>query len=324
MNGVRRTARRFLAGSAMAAMLGAALLVSATAGVAQTAQLSVVGGTGLPGGTVAVSLQLAGDTDNAGVSADLDIAFPTDQVEFFPPVAQNCQVAQRIQSTHQVGGTVPQPGLLRVSVFDPTGLDPLGDGEIATCNFHILDGVEAGTAALTVQFAELRGAQGDIPVDGVDGSIAITTQGPPTATSTPSVQATATATPTTPTTVIATPTATPTTPGGTPATATTTPTMGTEIATPTVTPTTPGGTPPTATATRTTSGTQGGTATITPTNTSGTPGTRTATRTGGTPVPTKQPEDDGCNIGPGQHSSTGAMMLLLAPALLVWSRRRRF
>jgi len=313
MKGERRTAPRFSFSSALAALL-TTILWAGAAHAGTPAQLSVVGGTGVPGSTVAVTINLANDTANAGVSADLDIAFPTDQVEFFPPVTTNCQVAARLQSTHQVGGTVPQPGLLRFSIFDPTGLDPLGDGELASCDFHILPGVPAGSAALTVQFAELTGANGDIPVDAVDGAIQITTEGPTlTPTSTPTSQATATFT-----TSIGVPTNTATPTGTTAATVTATATSPVTGGTATATSTS--GTPVSTNTATATGGTQIGTPTATPTG--GTPGgTPTHTR-----IPTFRPsnEDDGCSVGSGQHSSAGATVLLLVPALLLWARRRRF
>lgn len=151
------------------------MLVSLAPGraTAVEATLTVVGGTGLLGETVGVMIQLSNDVANAAVSADLDIAYPADVVEFIPPVFERCRVAARLAATHQVGGTVPEPGLLRFAVFDATALDPLGDGELATCDFHILPDASLPTAALTTEFVDLAGAGGHIPVVGVGGVIAI-------------------------------------------------------------------------------------------------------------------------------------------------------
>ena len=321
MKGMTLTARiLFYGGAALVlAVGGLKFAIPASAGELE-AQLIVGTAPGIPGGTASVTISLANDDADAGVSADLDIAYPADQVEFIPPVNQHCQVAERLMSTHTVGGTVPQPGLLRFAIFDQTGLNPLGNGEIATCDFHVLPGVAAGTAALNVDFAELTGAEGMIPVNGVDGAIVISE---------------ATITPT-PTDTLIVPTNTATAVGTVSATVTRTvsPTStatsgGTVISSPTATPTS-GTTPPTATNTAGVSGTPtstptgGASRTPTSTFTAGTPGTPTATRSA-TRNPTQQAEDDGCNVVPtGQSSSGGMLALLLAPALLVWARRKRF
>lgn len=155
--------------------------------VAGTAHLTIVGSTGVPGGTVGVQIVLSDDVDEAAISADLDIFYPAELFEFFPPVAQHCTVDPRIAETHEVGGTVPQPGLLRFALFSTMTLTPVGNGPLATCDFHILPGAMTGTAAaLIVQFASLRGADGFIPAEGVAGAITITDVTPePTPTETP-------------------------------------------------------------------------------------------------------------------------------------------
>lgn len=324
MKGMTTTARIILVGGVALAAAGMVRMALPVSAGELEAELIVGTGTGVAGGTASVPISLAGDAGNLGVSADLDIAFPTDQVEFILPVNQNCQVAARIASTHIVAGTVPQPGLLRLAVTNTSGLEPLGNGEIATCDFHILEGVPTGTAALNVDFAELTGADGTIPVMGVDGQIIISdatptftptstsAPGTPTATGTPTgtSQATATSTPTGggPTAVV---TATSTATSGTP---------GTPVATSTATATRSSGTPGTPTSTPS-AGTPGATATFTQ-GTPGTPGA-TATRTA-----TRRPtvvEDDGCNVTPTQNGNAGrTLALLMVPALLIWARRRRF
>ena len=174
MKGITQVARILLYGGATVALMFGTLKMAVPAFAGELeAELIVGTASGVPGGTASVVISLANDEASAGVSADLDIAYPDDLVEFLPPVADNCRVADRIASTHQVGGTVPQPGLLRFAIFNPTGLEPLGNGEIATCDFHVLPGVPVGTAALNVDFAELTGADGMIPVVGVNGAIII-------------------------------------------------------------------------------------------------------------------------------------------------------
>ena len=130
-------------------------IVGGTGILGGTAELAIVGGSGILGGTVGVVIQLSKEERHAAVSADLDIVFPTDVIEFFPPVNRNCTVAARLAETHQVGGTVPQPGLLRFAIFDATALDPLGDGELATCDFHIRPDATLAKAELTIIIADL-------------------------------------------------------------------------------------------------------------------------------------------------------------------------
>ena len=139
-------------------------------------ELSVVGEMGLRGGTVAVLVSLANDTAYAAVTADLDIDFPTDLVTFHPPVRTNCAIAPRLAATHQVGGMLPEEGVLRLAIF-ARGLNvvPLGDGDLATCNVQIREDALSSPAPLTVAFASLGDSDGQ-PVDvvPVDGEIVIT------------------------------------------------------------------------------------------------------------------------------------------------------
>ena len=274
-------------------------------------QLSVTGGTGVPGGTVAVTLALADDADNSGVTAGIDLRFDADRLEF-SDFATNCKLSKRLVSTHQLAGALFPADLLNIEIalqVGPSPPPPLGDGELATCSFTIRPGVETGTTAIEIESPLLGNADGgDIPVDVVNGFVTIVDQLPtptPTSTSTPMSTSTATVT-------------------NTPAvTATTTATVTNTAGTPTVS-STPTATNTSATATRT--------AIATPTNTGLPPtATATATRTGGTPTgatPTATKKtgggsSGGCNVVPTQRSgATGTAALLLLPALLLWVRRR--
>jgi len=131
----------------------------------------------VPGGTVEVVIQLSQDTANTAASADMDIAFPTDLVDFTPPVTDHCKIADRLATTHEVGGHLPQPGLLSLSIFEQTlTIAQLGDGALATCEFQILPDAPLGTAPLTADAAFLFDANGDpLTFDPVDGAITITT-----------------------------------------------------------------------------------------------------------------------------------------------------
>jgi MYXO-CTERM domain-containing protein len=315
-----RKMRRSGSAQVLGLMVGAAALMvvggspAARAGIEP--ELSVTGGTGVPGGTVSVTLALADDVANAGVSAGVDLRFSAESLEFFEPVADSCAVAERIAETHGVAGRLLDVDLLNLEVFvsgSPNPLPPLGDGELVTCDFRVKDGVPAGTVALEIEAPFLGDSDGgQIPVRVRNGFVVIVTDistPTPTATSTPPVTNTPTRSATATGTVQVTATATATNTSSTP---------GTPTATPPVT--------ATATATRT-----GGGGTPTATNTSTTPppatATATATRTGGgggTPTRTAQKVGTGgCNVVPTDPTATpGAAALLLLPALLLWVRRR--
>ncbi|MGH3644356.1 MAG: hypothetical protein ACRDUX_35660 [Mycobacterium sp.] len=266
-------------------------------------ELSLVGGSGVPGGTVSVTLVLSEDIDDAAVSAGIDLRFPADVVEFLEPVNGNCAVADRIADTHGVAGQLLEEDVVNVEVFvlgAPNPQPPLGNGDIVTCDFHVLEGVPTGTSAVEIESPFLGDALGgEIPVRIKNGEIVIT-DAVPTATPTPTGEPTVTATST-----------------------------GAATATPTDTPDGPTSTPTTvvvATSTATATGSIAATATATPTEPPATPtATGTAVRTSTrTPAP-RNNEDDGCNIVPnGQSNMRGTLALLLAPAMLLWARRRRF
>jgi MYXO-CTERM domain-containing protein len=288
-----------------------AVMVAAWAGPARAGiiepELAIDGGTGVPGGTVAVTLSLSDDIADVGVSAGIDLRFPTEALEFFEPVVQSCAVAERISETHGVAGRLVAPDLLNLEVFvsgAPNPPPPLGNGEIVTCDFRIKEGVPAGTVALEIEDPFLGDAEGQqVPARIRNGSVQVVESFPtstPTATATPSVTNTPTATVTTEATATAT------------ATITATPAV-TNTATATATLT---NTVPTIVATATSTATSG--VTNTPT------ASATATRTGQTATPTKKKSDndDGCNVGPVDTTGTpGAAALLLLPALLLWVRR---
>ncbi len=305
--------RRSMSAQALGVMVGATALMviggsPARAGILP--ELSVTGGTGVPGGTVSVTLALADDVAEEGVSAGVDLRFGSEALEFFEPVADSCAVAERLTDTHGVAGRLLDVDLLNLEIFvsgAPNPPPPLGDGELVTCDFRIKEGVPAGTVALEIEAPFLGDADGaQIQVRVRNGSVRIIESLPtatPTATSTPPVTNTptrsATATNTVPVTATATVTNTSSTPG-TP-TATATKTSSTPVATSTQT-NTPS-TPPPATFTA----------------------TATATRTGPTPTVThkKSSGGGGCNVVPTDPSaSPGAAALLLLPALLLWVRRR--
>jgi len=297
------SALRWLSGSIAA--LGPALLLVATVSTARaTPELSVVGGTGVPGSTVSVTVALSNDDSMSASSADVNIAYPPDLVTFFPTVSQNCAVDARLVGTYGVAGRVQTPGVLILSILvlgTPDPIPHLGNGPLAICGFFVnTDAPIPSTAPLTIQDPGLFDADGNpLDVDTMNGQIVITNATPtftPTNTPPPTNTATVTATGTVTNTAPSTPTETPTsTATNTAPTATNTPRV-TSTATPTNTP--EESVSPTATAT----------ATVTRTSTKQSSGS-----------------SGGCDIAPIEEgSSAGTLALLLAPALLVWARRRRF
>jgi hypothetical protein len=311
---MRTSKARKIWGMGLAAIAVTALTVAAGsrayAGI-EEAELSLTGGTGVPGGTVSVTLALDRDVADEAVSAGIDLVFPAETLEFFVPVANSCAVASRLEDTHAIGGRLLEPGVLNLEVFvsgTPDPLPPLGNGDIATCDFLIKEGVPTGTVAVEIDSPFLGDKDGmEIPVVTRGGSIVIVDQLPtatPTVTSTPQSTATATVT----------------------GTATNTPptqATSTSTATATVTDTAAPGTP-TATATATSTGSLPPTATSTPTSTGSVPPTATSTATRTHTIGPKTPtdNDDGCNVVSPREANGSAAMLLLLPAMLLWMRRR--
>jgi len=313
ITGPRRMSGMLALGAA--ALLGLSAAPAARAGII-IPELSLVGGEGVPGSTVSVTVNLSDDLENLAASADVDIVFPADQLRFFPPVAQNCDIDPRLATSHVVGGQLDGDDVVILSIFPNPNVFPivhLGNGPLASCAFRIQPGIPAGTADVRIENPGLFDDMGDpLDVNTMDGFVRILDDISPTPTNTP---------------ILSTPTRTGT------ATATGTNTPPTEVATPTNTPTGDGNTPtntPTGDGNTPTNTPTGGTPTNTPTG-----GTPTNTPTGGTPTrtpqtgPTNTPfgfaDDDSCSIVPAEQGSSGGMLaLLLAPAILIWARRRRF
>lgn len=160
------------------AAFGLALLVGSAGGAgAQVPALRIEGGRGAVGATVEVAIRLAGDGGGAAATADLDIAFPDDRLAFDPPLSGSCTVAPRLAATHQVGGSLLEPGLIAFAIFARAlEIAPLGDGVLATCRVRILPEAAAGTAHLQVAYAGLGDAAGrELDVAAQGGAIVIGT-----------------------------------------------------------------------------------------------------------------------------------------------------
>lgn len=170
--------------------------------------VSIDGGSGLPGGTVAALAALAGDAERVAVTADLIVRFPDPPLIVDPA---NCALAARLSGTHALTAQVPSAGELHVTIAPSDGPAALDDGPLATCDIGIALGAAAGTAALDLS-VELRNAAGAaVPAEAIDGAIHIESAEPTaTATQTGTPTNTPTVTLTPPPTVTRTPTASPT------------------------------------------------------------------------------------------------------------------
>lgn len=166
MRGVRR---------AVWALVVGAMLVPAGMR-ADDPRLSVIGGSGKRGESVDVVIRLANDVGDTGVTADLDIDFPTDLVSFTPPVRTACTLAPRLETTHELGGMLVADGELGLAIFARNlVIAPLGDGDLATCTFDILPDAMDSPAPLTLAFASLNDDRGQpLPLTAIDGAILIT------------------------------------------------------------------------------------------------------------------------------------------------------
>lgn len=151
------------------------------------------GGTGVPGGTVAAVVALAGDPTGEAVAATFRLAFPS------PPLAADaraCGLAERLAGTHRLTAADGQPGALDLTIAPLAGTPPLGDGALTTCTLAIALGAPAGTAALElVTVAVTDAASGPLAVDTAGGAVRIDA---PLPTPTTSATATITLTPTIP------------------------------------------------------------------------------------------------------------------------------
>jgi hypothetical protein len=144
------------------------------------------------------------------VAATLGVAFPEPPLDVDP---NTCAVAERLASTHHLTAAAPVSGMLGLTIAPIEGTPPLGDGDLATCDFTIALGAAAGTAALELVNVAVTDAAGDpITVDLADGEIIIDAPLPtPTVTETRTITATATTTLTPTETLTPAPTDTPTT-----------------------------------------------------------------------------------------------------------------
>jgi len=291
--------------------IGALVLLGATAGrlQAQEPTLVISGAQGEAGSTVTITVGVR-RSDSAPVTAALDILTPAG---LFDPVADlvadpngqvaDCELVSAVEDhlpTMIINppNDLPPEGQvkLRLGILDlsppPTSLLP--EGDLITCNYRFAEDAGVGPVPVAVEGAELAEGEPTFTVIcSADAETAcvldigeVQVVGPPTATPT-EVQPTDT-----PTEV---PTDTPVPPTATP------------TATPTDTPTEK----PTATNTPkpTATNTKKPTATVPPTATATLPGTG---RTGD------------CSIAPaGTSSPFGALLLLLAPTILLSGRRRR-
>lgn len=144
---------------------------------AQTNEITVLGGTAMPGETVNVEVRLGGPDVDAAAAASLVLLFPADLVTPVLPVPEGCAIDERLAGSHQVTGDLAQPGTLVLQVSALAGTQaPLGDGPLARCDFSVDPAAMVAVAALLLDAVGLADGQGGaLPVAGVPGSITIGT-----------------------------------------------------------------------------------------------------------------------------------------------------
>ena len=175
----------------IAVLVGCAALAATRAQA--TPLLRIDGGIGVPGGTVAALVALANDPTGEAVAATFAIDFPSPPLDAAP---STCSLAARLTGTHRLTAAGPLPGMLGLTISPLDGTPPLGDGDLASCDFSIALGTPAGTAALAlVDVAVTNGAGDPVAVDTADGAIIINAPLPtPTVTETPTITLTPTVT----------------------------------------------------------------------------------------------------------------------------------
>ncbi len=153
-------------------------------------EIAVIGGVGVPGGTVAMVLELRGASGSRGAAVVAQVEFPAGAIEALPG---ECSIATRLRATHALAEDTGA-GFVAVDIAPLGGPeDPLlGDGALASCELQIRLGVGAGTVALVISSARLVDDMGgEIAVRTTDGVVGIV--GPPvTVTQTPVPSATPT------------------------------------------------------------------------------------------------------------------------------------
>ncbi len=172
----------------------------------------------VPGGTAGVVVALSGDDDTAAF-AGVDIVFDDADLTFVEPVGTNCQIADRLSTTHGLGGRILPSGDLNVEIFvlgSPNPAPTLGNGDLAVCNFITRSDAMSGDTfplgATNILVTDGPGVQVDTA--GQDGLVRII--GDATPTPTPTGTTAPTDTPQVPTETPDVPTATPTVPTPTP------------------------------------------------------------------------------------------------------------
>jgi hypothetical protein len=218
-------------------LVSSILLVAPGTAAAQGITLTITGDAGGPGGTANVTLSLSGDDQNQAVGVSDFVTFD----DVLSVSTSDCQLDPRIENTH-IKSVLPQcipapPAGKKCVNFDiavnPTLADPdqpLGNGLLMTCVFHIADDAPLGPLALTGSQSGLEVGDKDLnllPATVVSGEITVEATTP-----TPTGTATATVTETPPPTATPTETVTPTETAIPTATATSSPTR-TVTATPT-------------------------------------------------------------------------------------------
>jgi hypothetical protein len=194
-----------MAGPMIAVLLTLIMVVRASAAGAQVT-VAVGEAAGPPGGSASVTSTLAGGGGNVA-TVGFDVLF---DVNILDIQTSDCVIAPRLSATHTLAVFLPQPGRLRLGVFDLVPpLNTFDDGDLATCTFQINTSAPLGITQLSMQNLEVSDASVPpvvLPSTAVNGAVDVSLV-TPTPTSTPTQAPTNTPTNTVPPN---TPTSTPT------------------------------------------------------------------------------------------------------------------
>jgi hypothetical protein len=172
------------------ALLTLILLVRASAAGAQLT-VAVGHAIGAPGSSAGVTSTLTGGGGKVA-TVGFDVLFDVNIVDIQP---SDCVIAPRLSATHTLAPFLPQPGRLRLGVFDLVPpLNTFEDGDLATCTFHINTSAPLGVSQLTMQNLEVSDNSVPpvvLPSTAANGEIAVSlvtpTPVPPTRTPTNTV-----------------------------------------------------------------------------------------------------------------------------------------
>ena len=161
--------------------------------------LSLAAGSAEPGALLRVVLLLEGDGDRRAASADVEVIFDSDNLEFPGTVQEYCAIDARLAGTHEMGGQLLADNRLLLSVYPlAVPVQTLGDGLLGACLLSVRPTAVGGPTVLVLEQPRLAAVEGSaIALRGVGATALILTDTPtPTTSPTATQSATTSSTPT--------------------------------------------------------------------------------------------------------------------------------